>query len=264
MRGLIPLLLAAGGSCFKITFSNKCNFDVWPAVGLAPSGRPDTKFSWGALAKSGQSVSVNVDDSFLGVRAWGRTGCDSNGSNCKTGRCNGGLTCTDAGITSGVIVSEYGFADFGQWGGERTSWDLSRVDLQINIDTQLVASDGQMVKCTTASCPRDQAYFASNDYGSDRNSDIGTAYTHVFCPTKDQTKFTPTSLAISSAPPPASTTPPQPSAPSIPNSVPSPSSTIAADLTSTTNNTSTSAATTGKKCKPLSRRRMASLVRRQL
>ena len=33
-----------------------------------------------------------------------------------------GLVCTDGGITSGVIVSEYGYADFGaNYGGERTS-----------------------------------------------------------------------------------------------------------------------------------------------
>lgn len=33
-----------------------------------------------------------------------------------------GLVCTDGGITSGVILSEYGYADFGaNYGGERTS-----------------------------------------------------------------------------------------------------------------------------------------------
>ena len=63
-----------------------------------------------------------------GIRAWGRTGCDASGANCQTGACNGGLVCTDAGITSGVILSEYGFGDFGQYGGQRTAWDLSHVD----------------------------------------------------------------------------------------------------------------------------------------
>ena len=63
-----------------------------------------------------------------GIRAWGRTGCDGSGANCQTGACNGGLVCNDAGITSDVILSEYGFGDFGQFGGQRTSWDLSYVD----------------------------------------------------------------------------------------------------------------------------------------
>ena len=36
--------------------------------------------------------------------------------------------CNDAGITSDVILSEYGFGDFGQFGGQRTAWDLSHVD----------------------------------------------------------------------------------------------------------------------------------------
>ena len=90
--------------------------------------------------------------------------------------------CTDAGINSGVIVSEYGYADFGaQFGGERTSWDLSRVGLSINLDTSLSSSDGQGVKCTSSSCPDDQAYSYSTDYAADRNSALGQTYAHTFC-----------------------------------------------------------------------------------
>lgn len=90
--------------------------------------------------------------------------------------------CTDAGITSGVILSEYGYADFGaQYGGERTSWDLSIVDSSINIPTTLSASDGQTVTCTASSCPDDQAYTYSTDYAADRNSALGITYTHKFC-----------------------------------------------------------------------------------
>ena len=75
------------------------------------------------------------------------------------------------------------YADFGQqWGGERISWDLSRVDLVVNIDTQLIAGDGQKVICTQRNCPSDQAYFLWDDYVADRNSDPGTGFTHVFCP----------------------------------------------------------------------------------
>ncbi|KZV89438.1 Osmotin, thaumatin-like protein [Exidia glandulosa HHB12029] len=182
-RGLVLLTaLAAGASAFTLTFQNNCDETVWPAIGLAPSGRPDNKFSWGERLDPGQKKSAQVDDSFLGVRAWGRTGCDSNGANCKTGGCNGGLVCTDAGITSGVIVSEYGAADFGaQWGGKRTSWDLSYVDLKINLDTQLVAADGQKVTCMKSGCSNDQAYRFSTDYAADRNSDPGTSFTHIFC-----------------------------------------------------------------------------------
>jgi hypothetical protein len=134
-----------------------------------------------------------------GIRAWGRTGCDGNGNNCKTGGCRGGesytvsrphitdfvvgMVCNDAGITSGVVVSEYGYANFGaQYGGERTSWDISRVGLSINLDTKLTSSDGQSVQCTKAHCPNDQAYDTTTDYAADRNSPLGKTYTHTFCP----------------------------------------------------------------------------------
>jgi hypothetical protein len=95
-----------------------------------------------------------------------------------------GLVCDDGGITSGVLVSEYGWADFGaQWGGVRTSWDLSRVGLSINLDTRLVCSDGQTLQCTAAFCPDTQAYDTTNDGPkADRNSPLGKTYTHTFCP----------------------------------------------------------------------------------
>jgi hypothetical protein len=92
------------------------------------------------------------------------------------------MVCNDAGITSGVVVSEYGYGNFGQWGGERTSWDISRVGLSINLDTKVSSSDGQSVQCTNAFCPNDQAYAAWNDYAADRNSGLGQTFTHTFCP----------------------------------------------------------------------------------
>ncbi|TBU32270.1 Osmotin thaumatin-like protein [Dichomitus squalens] len=172
----------ASASAFTITFQNRCSFTVWPAVGKAPNGQPDPSVAFGHRLDPGQSTSFGVDDSQLGIRAWGRTGCDASGANCATGKCNGGLVCTDAGITSGVILSEYGFADFGQFGGQRTSWDLSHVDASINIDTQLTVSDGQSVLCRASNCPDDQAFSSPTDFAADHNSPLGQTYTHIFCP----------------------------------------------------------------------------------
>jgi hypothetical protein len=93
-----------------------------------------------------------------------------------------GLVCTDGGITAGVILSEYGYGDFGSFGGLRTSWDLSIVSSSININTKLSSSDGQSVQCTTSSCPSNQAYTSSQDSAADRNSPLGQTYTHTFCP----------------------------------------------------------------------------------
>jgi hypothetical protein len=99
-----------------------------------------------------------------------------------------GMVCTDAGITSNVILSEYGYGNFGaQYGGERTAWDISRAGLgsnllPINLDTKVSSSDGQSVQCTKAHCPDDQAYLSTNDYKADRNSPLGRTYVHTFCP----------------------------------------------------------------------------------
>ncbi|KAG7445517.1 Osmotin thaumatin-like protein [Guyanagaster necrorhizus] len=174
--------LISSTSAFTITFKNKCSYTVWPAVGKAPYGVPDTSVSFGTTLASGASASFSVDDYALGIRAWGRTGCNSNGASCATGGCVGGMVCTDAGLNSGVIVSEYGYANFGSSGGGRTSWDLSRVNLAININTKLASSDGTSVTWTSSSCPADQAYSYSTDYAADRNSALGQTYTHTFCP----------------------------------------------------------------------------------
>ncbi|KAI1785671.1 Osmotin thaumatin-like protein [Ganoderma leucocontextum] len=179
---LAVLGCAASTSAFTINFVNKCTFTVWPAVGKAPNGQPDPSVSFGTGLNPGQSASFGVDDHALGIRAWGRTGCDASGANCQTGACNGGIVCNDAGITSGVILSEYGFGDFGQFGGQRTAWDLSHVDASINIDTQLSSSDGQTVVCRGSNCAADQAYNNPTDFGADRNSALGQTFQHIFCP----------------------------------------------------------------------------------
>ncbi|KAF9033989.1 Osmotin thaumatin-like protein [Hymenopellis radicata] len=173
--------LVVSSSAFTINFQNNCGYTVWAAIGKAPYGQPDTSVSYGVQLGSGASASYGIDDYALGIRAWGRTGCDGNGANCATGGCNGGLVCNDAGITSGVILSEYGYGDFGAYGGQRTAWDLSRVDASINIPTTLSSSDGQSVTCSTSSCPDDQAYSYSTDYAADRNSALGQTFTHKFC-----------------------------------------------------------------------------------
>ncbi|KAI1783056.1 Osmotin thaumatin-like protein [Ganoderma leucocontextum] len=135
---------------------------VWPAVGKASNGQPDPSIKFSKKLDPSQSASFGVDDHTLGIRVWGRTGCDANSANCKTGACNGGLVCNNAGITS--------------------PWDLSRIDASINIDTQLSSSDGQTVVCRASNCPANQAYNSPIDYAADRNSPLGQTFTHTFCP----------------------------------------------------------------------------------
>ncbi|KAI0028743.1 Osmotin thaumatin-like protein [Vararia minispora EC-137] len=181
---LFALALTAGStSAFTLNFVNNCGYTIWPAIGAAPNGSPNPSIAYGTTLGQGGFASFGISDTAIGVRAWGRTGCDSNGANCATGNCNGGLVCTDGGITSGVLLSEFGYANFGpNFGGERTSWDLSHVSASINIPTRLSVSDGQSVTCTPSSCPPDQAYDSPTDYAADRNSALGQTYTHTFCP----------------------------------------------------------------------------------
>ncbi|KZV74207.1 Osmotin thaumatin-like protein [Peniophora sp. CONT] len=180
----LALALASGSaSAMTLSFVNHCPYTVWPAVGHAPFGSVMTDIAWGYQLTSGNSASFGVDDNAIGVRSWGRTGCDANGANCATGRCNGGLTCTDAGITAGVIYGEYGWADFQPCcGGVRTSWDLSMVSASLNIPTRLTASDGQSVQCLSTPCDPNQVYTFTNDGAADRNSPLGLTYTTTYCP----------------------------------------------------------------------------------
>ncbi|KAK0445846.1 Osmotin thaumatin-like protein [Armillaria borealis] len=165
--------LASSASAFTITFKNNCGYTVWPAVGKAPNGVPDTSVSFGTTLGPGASASFGVDDHALGIRAWGRTGCNSNGANCATGGCNGGLVCT------------------GRWHYLRRDplrvrirklWTVWRRQNLLGFEPLLSSSDGTSVTCTQSSCPDDQAYSYATDYAADRNSALGQTYTHTFCP----------------------------------------------------------------------------------
>ncbi|EIW82729.1 Osmotin thaumatin-like protein [Coniophora puteana RWD-64-598 SS2] len=187
MKTFIGAALAAAlvgpAAAFNINFQNNCGYTIWPAIGKAPNGVPDTSVAYGTTLGAGASASYSIADTEVGIRAWGRTGCDSTGANCATGNCNGGLVCTDGGITAGVILSEYGYGDYGSCcGGDRITWDLSIVDSSININTELSSSDGQSVTCTQSSCPADQAFDNAGDSAADRNSALGVTFTHTFCP----------------------------------------------------------------------------------
>ena len=115
---LVLISLIGSSTAYNINFVNRCTYTVWPAIGAAPNGQPNQSIKFGDRLNPGQSVSHGIDDHAIGVRGWGRTGCDNNGANCQTGACNGGLVCNDAGITSHAILSEYGYGS-----NNRIYWD---------------------------------------------------------------------------------------------------------------------------------------------
>ncbi|PWN46186.1 Osmotin thaumatin-like protein [Ceraceosorus guamensis] len=169
---------------FNLAFRNNCGFDVWPGVGKAPNGQVDGSVAYGVHLAPQGTANFGVDDHQIGIRSWARLGCDGNGDNCQSGHSLGGLTPTDAGINAGVLYSEFGFGDFGAYGGQRISWDLSHVDASINVDTSIVASSGNpnSATCRQSNCPADQAYDVYNDYAADRNSDLGSNFQITYCP----------------------------------------------------------------------------------
>ena len=81
-----------------------------------------------------------------------------------------------------VQYAEFGYGDFGQYGGERIAWDLSHVDASVNVGQSVTDNKGQTVTCNSASCPADQSYNQPHDSAADRNSPLGTSFTITYCP----------------------------------------------------------------------------------
>lgn len=61
---------------YSIHFQNSCSYTIWPAVGKAPNGQPDGSVRFGQRLNPGESTDFKVANNQLGIRAWGRTGCN--------------------------------------------------------------------------------------------------------------------------------------------------------------------------------------------
>lgn len=84
-------------------------------------------------------------------------------------------------MSPSVLYVEFGYANFGpSYGGERLSWDLSRVKADVKVPASL--SDGaQMVICRDNDCAANQAYNSPRDYAADMNSNVGIKVTVHYC-----------------------------------------------------------------------------------
>ncbi|KAA1073910.1 hypothetical protein PGTUg99_022206 [Puccinia graminis f. sp. tritici] len=134
---------------YTLHFKNNCKFPVWPAVGKAPNGQPDPSVSYGTKLNPGGESQFGVNDREIGT-------------------CRGGLRCNDGGITSRVLLGEYGYQSF----GNVISWDLSRVDGSINIDTS-INNGGNAKTCRKNNCPSNQAFAKPNDFQAITTSPTG-------------------------------------------------------------------------------------------
>ncbi|KAH9440197.1 hypothetical protein MJO29_016009 [Puccinia striiformis f. sp. tritici] len=173
LTGIYMTMVVEG---YTLHFKNNCNFPVWPAVGKAPNGHPDPSISYGKKLNPTGEGHFEVNDREIGIRSWARTGCDANGANCATGACRGGLRCNDGGITSRVLLGEYGYQSY----GNVISWDLSRVDGSVNIDTS-ITNDGNVKTCRKNNCPTQQAFAQPNDFQALTTSPVGSTFRITFC-----------------------------------------------------------------------------------
>ncbi|KAH0971102.1 hypothetical protein GBA52_023258 [Prunus armeniaca] len=146
---LLLLIIAKGVTGATFTFTNKCDFTVWPGI-LASAGSPKLDSTGFELAK-GSSRSFQAPTGWSG-RFWGRTGCNFDGSghgSCSTGDCGSGqLECNGAGAAPPATLAEFTLGS-----GSQDFYDVSLVD-GYNLP-MIVEGSGGSGTCATTGCATD-------------------------------------------------------------------------------------------------------------
>lgn len=139
----------AGVTGATFTFTNKCDFTVWPGI-LASAGSPKLDSTGFELAK-GSSRSFQAPTGWSG-RFWGRTGCNFDGSghgSCSTGDCGSGqLECNGAGAALPATLAEFTLGS-----GSQDFYDVSLVD-GYNLP-MIVEGSGGSGTCASTGCATD-------------------------------------------------------------------------------------------------------------
>ncbi|KAI3725891.1 hypothetical protein L1987_65687 [Smallanthus sonchifolius] len=130
------------------TFSNKCDYTVWPGI----LGTPALETTGFELAK-GKSRSLQAPAGWSG-RLWGRTRCNFDGlghGSCATGDCGSGqVECNGAGSAPPVTLAEF---TLGSGSATQDFYDVSLVD-GYNIQ-MIVEVSGGSSGCATTGCVDD-------------------------------------------------------------------------------------------------------------
>ncbi|CAL8171295.1 unnamed protein product [Prunus armeniaca] len=146
---LLLLIIAKGVTGATFTFTNKCDFTVWPGI-LASAGSPKLDSTGFELAK-GSSRSFQAPTGWSG-RFWGRTGCNFDGSghgSCSTGDCGSGqLECNGAGAAPPATLAEFTLGS-----GSQDFYDVSLVD-GYNLP-MIVEGSGGSGTCASTGCATD-------------------------------------------------------------------------------------------------------------
>ncbi|MFS7900786.1 putative Thaumatin family [Helianthus anomalus] len=130
------------------TFSNKCDYTVWPGI----LGTPALDTTGFELAR-GKSRSIQAPAGWSG-RFWGRTRCNFDGlghGSCATGDCGSGqMECNGAGAAPPATLAEF---TLGSGSGTQDFYDVSLVD-GYNIQ-MIVEVSGGSGGCGTTGCVDD-------------------------------------------------------------------------------------------------------------
>ncbi|XP_054807500.1 thaumatin-like protein 1b [Prosopis cineraria] len=138
--------LLYGGNAITITFTNNCQFTVWPGTlnGASSPALSTTGFELG----TGASKSLDVPSPWSG-RFWARTGCSGGAGNfnCATANCGSGqVECNgNGGATPATLVEITVAANGGQ-----DFYDVSNVD-GFNLPVSM-APQGGTGTCKVSSC----------------------------------------------------------------------------------------------------------------
>ncbi|GJX08234.1 thaumatin-like protein 1 [Tanacetum coccineum] len=143
---ILFILKGVYGATF--TFTNKCDYTVWPGI----LGTPALETTGFKLAK-GKSRSLQAPSGWSG-RFWGRTRCNFDGlgqGSCLTGDCGSGqVECNGAGAAPPATLAEF---TLGSGSGTQDFYDVSLVD-GYNIQ-MIVEASGGSGDCATTGCVDD-------------------------------------------------------------------------------------------------------------
>ncbi|KAJ1419449.1 Thaumatin, conserved site [Sesbania bispinosa] len=135
------------GEGAKVTFTNRCQYTVWPAT-LTGDQKPQLSTTGFELGQ-GAVNSVDLPSPWSG-RFWARTGCSNNNGrfSCATGDCaSGQMECNGAGGIPPATLVEITVAP----NGGQDFYDVSNVD-GFNIPMSITPQGGSGT-CKTSSCP---------------------------------------------------------------------------------------------------------------
>ncbi|XP_077221294.1 thaumatin-like protein 1 [Tasmannia lanceolata] len=143
---LVFHIIVKGVSSATFTFSNNCDYTVWPGI-LSNSGSARSDTTGFELPKS-SSRSFQAPTGWSG-RFWGRTGCNFDNSgqgSCSTGDCGSGqIECNGAGAIPPATLAEFTLGS-----GTQDFYDVSLVD-GYNLP-MIVTGSGGTGNCAATGC----------------------------------------------------------------------------------------------------------------